>query len=86
MSAENHDPQDDCLVKCRNKNCTEYNQTRWMSPLLKMAPGELIYCGGCGYPTVFFGPNRPDRSLLFDAERMNKSGNAGNGDLDDTML
>jgi hypothetical protein len=86
MSAESHDPQVDILVKCRNKNCTGYNQTRWIPPTLPMAPGEEIYCGGCGYPTVFFGPNRPDRSLPFDAERMNKVTNKGDGDLDEDML
>jgi hypothetical protein len=43
---------------------------------LKMAPGEKIICGGCGYETRFIGGERPDYSRPF-APGMNTAGNSG---------
>jgi hypothetical protein len=59
MSAQEHDPKTDILVQCVNAHCPEVRKPKWMHPDLAMFTDEPVYCGHCGYPTRFIGPNRP---------------------------
>ena len=55
-------------VRCRNRNCTLFNVECEISPVLSMAPGELIVCGGCGHEPRWVGGERPARTLPWNRE------------------